>query len=170
MSILFKQPPTRESWSSTLEDIIAAGRVAVQQKNRSDLADANTALNQYITALNDSDFWTHDLDHAAREALGYLTVDIATATVGDLASRTDALRQLANTINATATANEEAASSIRHDKLVQALTSAMAAAKAAKELQVAVQNNAGDTDLANAAQSLFQAISSFKDVVAKADS
>ena len=170
MSIAFTQPTTREDWSSTLEDIIAAGRAAIQEKNRTDLSAANTALNNYITALDNSDYWTHDLDHAAREALGYMTVDIASATVDDLADRTDELRQLANLINATATAAEQAAANIRHEKLVQALSSAMDAAKAAKELQDTVQNNVGDSNIANAAQSLLQAISSFKDALAKANS
>jgi len=170
MSITFTKPTTGPGWSSALEDIVAAGRAAMQAKNRNDLSAANAALNAYIDALNDSTFWSHDLDHAARAALGYFAVDIATATVADLASRTDALRQLANTINATAADNEAAAADIRHEKLVQALTTAMDAAKAARELQVAVQNIAADKNIVDAAGDLLDAISKFNDVVTKVNS
>src|SRR5437879_5499244 len=113
MSITFVKPASREGWPSALEDIISAARVALQNpdKNagRSDLSAANTALNKFIDALDNSDFWTHDLDHAAREAIGYVAVDITTATVEDIAGRTDALRELANSVNATAADNEQTA-------------------------------------------------------------
>ena len=170
MSIKFTKPTTREGWPSTLGDIIAAGRAAAQGKNRADLSAANTALNKFIDAFDESDFWTHDLDHAAREALGYLTVEIATATAEDLASRTEALRQIANTVNSTAAGNEQAAADIRHDKLVQAMTSVMDAAKAAKELQTAVKDNAGDGKIVDAAESLLRAIAAFQTKIGDANS
>lgn len=174
MSIKFTKPTSRAGWASMLEDIIAAGRAAMQDTDpdtrRTDLTAANTALGKFIDAFDDSDFWTHDLDHAAREALGYLVVDFATLTAEDIASRTDSLRQIANTVNATASDNEKAAAGIRHDALVQALTSAMNAAKAAKELQTAVKDNADDGKLADAAQKLLEAISKFKDVAGSTDS
>jgi len=169
MAIKFKKPTTAAGWSEHLEEIITAGRVALQENNRADLSAANTALNLYIKALGDSDDWTHDLDHAAREALGYLTVDLTSATVEDLASRTDQLRQLANAINDTAKTNEQAAANIRHEKLTNAMLSAMDAAKSANELIAAVKDQAGDKSVVDAAETLLESIAGFKDALSKAD-
>ncbi len=110
--------------------------------------------------------WAIDLDRHASDALGQLSFDIASATNDDIASRTDELRRIAKSVQVTVAANDQAAADIRHAKLVQALTSAMDAAKAAKDLQAAVKDNAGDSKIADAAQTLLEAISNFKDTVA----
>ncbi|MBI1842322.1 MAG: hypothetical protein HYR88_15910 [Verrucomicrobia bacterium] len=163
-----KKPTTALAWASALDDIIKDGRIAVQSKDRKGLTDAVKALNKFIDALGDSDLWTHDLDHTAREALGQMTVDITVATNEDLASRTEELRQLGNALNATTADNEAQAANIRHDKLTQALVSALNAAKAAKELQAVVTANAEDGKIGDAAESLLKAISSFQDVITRA--
>ncbi len=169
MSMEFKKPATCEGWASTLEDIIAAARAAIQARDRKSLSDANKALNKFIDAFDDSDFWSNDLDHSAREALGQLAVDITTATNDDLATRTNALRTIANDVNSTAAANLQAAADIRHAKLTNALVSAMDAAKAVKELQTAIKENSGDQAISDAAEALLETISNFKDAVTKSD-
>ena len=160
-----KKPTTALDWANALDAILTNGRVAVHSKDRKALSDAVKALNKFIDALGDSDFWTHDLDHSAREALGQMMVDVTTATNEDLASRTDELRHIGSALNAITADNEEQAANIRHDKMTQALVSALDAAKAVKELQAVVKANAADGKIADAAESLLKAITSFKDVV-----
>ena len=169
MNINFKKLSTREDWEETLADIIAAARTAVADKDEDSISEAVDLLNKFIDLSPPTQPWSTALDDHAREALGQLALDITTATNEDLASRTEELRRIAKAITATAANNELAAASVRHEKLTKALVSAMDAAKAAKDLQLAVQDNTGDEKIADAAEALLKSIATFKDVVANAD-
>ena len=61
------------------------------------------------------------------------------------------------------------AASLRHEKLTRALVAVMGAAEAARELRVAVQDEAGDKTLSAAAGKLLDALAQFKTVMASAD-
>ena len=165
MNINFKKLIIREDWEGALSDIIEAARKAVMAKDDDGITEANDFLNKFIDASPPEKTWSTDLDNHAREALGQLAIDIATITNDDLTSRTEELRRIAKAVSATAADNEQAAADIRHEKLTQALVSAMNTAKAAKELQAAVKDNSGDKKVADAAQALLETIGNFKDVL-----
>ncbi len=168
MKIDFKKLVTRQDWEEALSDIIDFAQKAIDTKDSDDISQAVDLLNAFIDASPPERAWSTDLDDHARDALGQLTVDIASATIDDIASRTEELRRIAKAVQATAADNEQTAAGIRHEKLTQALVSALNAAKAAKDLQDAVKDNAGDTKVMDAAQELLTAVSDFKDVVANA--
>ncbi len=170
MNINFKKLVSREDWESALLSIVEAGRKAVSEKDEDGISGAVSLLNRFIGASPPEKAWSTGLDDHAREALGQLALDVATATNDGLASRTQELIRIGKAVLATAADNEQAAAGIRHEKLIQAITSAMNTAKAAKELQAAVKDNGSDGQIADAAQALLEAISTFKDVVANADS
>jgi acetoin utilization deacetylase AcuC-like enzyme len=170
MNINFKKLGTREDWEAALAEIIDAARTAVTAKDEDAISEAIDLLNKFIDVSPPAQAWSTGLDDHAREALGELALDVVTATNEDLASRTEELRRIAKAVAATAANNEQAAAGIRHEKLTKALVSVMDAAKAAKELQAAVQDTAGDEKIADAAEALLKTIATFKDVVAKADS
>lgn len=170
MNINFKKLVSREDWESTLSNIVEAARKAVSAKDEDGISEAVGLLNRFIATSPPEKAWSTDLDDHAREALGQLALDIATATNDDLASHTQELTRIGKAVLATAADNEQAAAGIRHEKLAQALTSAMNAAKAARDLQAAVKDNARDKKIGDAAQGLLEAITAFKEVVANADS
>ena len=165
MNINFKKLTTREDWEAALADIIDTARTAVTDKDEDAVSEAVDLLNKFIDLSPPAQAWSTALDDHAREALGELALDIATATNEDLASRTQELRRIAKAVTATAANNEQAAAGIRHEKLTKALVSAMDAAKAAKELQA----NTDDKKIADAAEALLKSIATFKDVVANAN-
>ena len=169
MNINFKKLVTREDWEGALAEIIEAARKAVAAKDEEGITEANDLLNKFIDASPAGKSFTTDLDDHAREALGQLRMDDVTMTNDDLASRVEELRRIAKAVAATAAENEQQAASIRHDKVVQALTAAMNAAKAAKDLQAAVKDNADDGKIADASQALLTAIGKFKDTLDKAE-
>jgi hypothetical protein len=169
MTINFKKLSTREDWEAALADILDAARTAVTDKDEDAISEAVALLNKFIDLSPPTQVWSTGLDDHAREALGELALDVVTATNEDLASRTEELRRIAKAVTATAANNEQVAAGIRHDKLTQALVSAMDAAQAAKALQAAVQDNAGDKKIADSAETLLKAIAIFKDVLANAD-
>ena len=166
MKIDFKKLATRQDWEEALSDIIDFARKAVDAKDEDDISQATDLLNKFIEASPPERSWSGDLDDHAREALGQLAVDIATVTNDDLASRTTELQRIEKAVRTTAADNEQAAANIRHEKLTQALVSAMNAAKAAKDLQDAVKDDAGSVKISEAAQKLLAAVSDFKDVLA----
>jgi hypothetical protein len=170
MKINFKKLETRQDWEEALASIVALAQKAVRSRDEENMAEANGLLNAFIDASPPAKEWSTDLDDHARDALGQLAVDIATATNDDLASRTEELRRVAKAIQATAADNDQKAADIRHEKLTRALTAALDAGKAVKDLQAAVADSAADGNLANAAEKLLQAISNFKDVIASPDS
>jgi len=169
MTLNFKKLVTREDWEEALGSILEAARKAVAAKDDDGISEANDLLNRFIELSPPASWWSTGLDDHAREGLEQLLVDIATATNAEIASRTAELRRIAKAVTGTAADNEEVAASIRHEKLTKALVSALDAAKAAKDLQAAVQASAGDEKLADAAGSLLDAIAVFKDVLVKAD-
>jgi hypothetical protein len=169
MIINFKKLSTREEWEAALAKIIDAARTAVADKDEEAVSEAIDLLNKFIDLSPPAQPWSTDLDDHAREALGELALDLVTATNEDLASRTEELRRIAKAVTATAAKNEQTAAGIRHEKLTRALISVMDAAKAAKELQAAVQDNAGDQQIAAAAEALLKNLATFKDVLAAAD-
>ena len=170
MNINFKKLATREDWEGALSDIIDAARKAVTSKDEKGISEANSLLNKFIDASPPEKPWSTDLDDHAREALGQLALDIATATDDDLASRTEELRRIAKAVAATAADNDQVAADILHEKLTQALVSAMDAAKAAKELQATVKDNAGNKKIADSAQAVLEAIAKFTAVLSQSTS
>ncbi len=166
MKIDFKKLETRQDWEEALSEIIEFARKAVSAKDEDGISEATDLLNRFIETSPPERPWSSDLDDHAREALGQLLVDIATATNDDLASRTRELRRIEKAVQATVADNEQMAASIRAEKVTQALVSAMNAAKAAKDLQETVKDNAGDAKISEAAETLLAAIGEFRDVLA----
>lgn len=166
MKIDFKKLAARQDWEEALSDIVDFGRQAVEAKDDDDISQATDLLNKFIEASPPERPWSSDLDDHAREALGQMAIDIATITNDDLASRTAELQRIAKAVRATAADNEQAAADIRHEKLTQALISAMNAAKAAKDLRDTVKDDAGSAKISQAAEQLLAAVSEFKDVLA----
>lgn len=169
MNINFKKLAGREDWQDALSKIVDAARTAVESKDEDAISQAVDLLNKFIELSPPEQSWSTGLDNHAREALGQLLFDIANAAIADLATRTEELRRIAKAVASTAAKNEQEAAGIRHEKLTKALVSAMDTAKAAKELQAAILDSAGNEKLGKAAETLLTAIAGFKEAVANDD-
>ena len=169
MKIDFKTLVTSADWEGALTAIVEFTRSAVLAGDEAGMEESAQRLNQFIDASPPDKPWATDLDDHAREALAQLALDRAGATNADLQSRTEELRRIGKAIAATAVGNRQIAASLRHEKLTRALVASLDTAQAVRELQVAVQDEAGDKTLSAAAGKLLDALAQFKTVMAAAD-
>jgi hypothetical protein len=159
----------RADWELTLADIMEYARKSVSDKDADGVEAVRQLLNKFIDASPPEQWWSTDLDDLARDALAVLLVDVITATNDDLASRSEQLRRIAKAVGGMVSENDRVAADMRHEKLTQALVSAINAAKAAKELQAVVKDNVDDKAIADMAVALVETVAKFKDALSKSD-
>ena len=157
----------QEDWANALTALVNAARTALTTPSEEGLTrrkidDLREELSRFIELSPVREPWSTALDDQAAAALGILHVGLLTATTHELESRTIELQRITKTIRGLVESNQEWVDTLRHERLGTLLKELANTAKAAKDLQSALQQGPEHAKLAASTVALLRAVDEFR--------
>ncbi len=152
---------SREDWERNLTELLQSAEATIAKPTKEGIEKIRQSLNSFIECSPATKWWSTELDDKAAAALSLVHGGLLELTDRDLETRSVELRRIAKSVRGIILENKQIIADIQREETRKLLELVNNTARAAKELQAAVQDNPENRKISLGTVKLVQALEAF---------